>query len=157
MAKTSVYLPDELAEQARACGVPISEVTQAAVRWAVREAQLKSAVLDDISAVAERLNESRRRAAQKSKEQDLRARAQGSEWARSLANADELEYVATFARPGSYSIPVSLLSIMHAQTGPWADAPVVPQDVRWEYFQAGACEIWDAVKPLLVELDEHGS
>jgi hypothetical protein len=157
MAKTSVYLPDDLAEQARAYGIPISEVTQAAVRWAVRDVQLKGAVLNDISAVAERLNETRRWAAQKSKEQELRARVQGSEWARALATATDLEYVATFARPGNYSIPLSLLSIMHERTGPWANTPVAPRDERWEHFQAGAREIWDAVQPLLVEVDELGS
>src|SRR5258706_455327 len=55
MAKTSVYLPDELAEQARAYGVPVSEVAQAAVRQAVRAAQIEESVMTEISAGAERL------------------------------------------------------------------------------------------------------
>ena len=39
--KTSIYLPDDLAGQVRAHGISISEVTQAALRRAVRVAVIR--------------------------------------------------------------------------------------------------------------------
>ena len=53
--KTSIYLPDDLAGQVRAHGISISEVTQAALRRAVRVAVIRDSVVADIQAVAERL------------------------------------------------------------------------------------------------------
>jgi post-segregation antitoxin (ccd killing protein) len=57
--KTSIYLPDDLAEQVRAHGIPMSEVVQAALRQAVAEAeaiaQAKAQVMPDIEVAVVRL------------------------------------------------------------------------------------------------------
>ena len=59
MAKTSIYLPDDLAELVRAHGIPVSEIVQRALRQAVLEAQIKEDVMTDIQAVADRLRADR--------------------------------------------------------------------------------------------------
>jgi post-segregation antitoxin (ccd killing protein) len=150
MAKTSVYLPDDLAEQARARGIPISEVAQAAVRRAVKEAQLKEEVMTDIQAVAERLRETQRQAAERSRLEDMRVHSKGAEWARAYAIAPDLEYVATFyGQRDDFRPPSGPLALPF---GPgWDGMPDGPGQDRWEQFQAGAREVWEAVKPLLVE------
>jgi post-segregation antitoxin (ccd killing protein) len=159
MAKTSIYLPDDLAEQVRAYGISISEAAQAALRQAVKTAQLRENSMTDIQAVAERLRETRRQDAAHERELDDKARAFGVEWASQSATAAELEYVTTYDGPDEdYSTPMSL--IKHG-VGPgvmvWSEArPARPGDTRWAQFRAGAREVWEGVKPLLMEIDENG-
>lgn len=149
MAKTSIYLPDDLADQARTRGIPISEVAQAAVRQAVKDAQLKEDVVTDLQAVAERMREIQRLEAIKSGEEDLRVRGKGAEWARRYATATDLEYVATFhGETGDYHSPLSVFTVVLLDSG-WKGLPTGPGDTRWDHFQAGAREIWEAVRPLL--------
>jgi post-segregation antitoxin (ccd killing protein) len=160
MAKTSVYLPNDLAEQARAYGIPISEVAQAAVRQAVRAARIKESAMTDISAVAERLNETRMAATEERLAIGKRTYEAGVEWARQTATAAELEYVATYDGPaGEYRMPATIYNlVMTTRAGSsisaWASEPTGPASDRWEFFQAGAREVWDMVCPLLAEMDE---
>lgn len=169
MAKTSVYLPDDLAEEARACGIPISEVTQAAVRQAVKDAQIKENVMTDIQAVADRLRATRAADAEAERAKAARARACGVRWARTAASADELESMVTYAGPPlDYRTPVSVVTFVSGEhqrehralggvglPGP-TDLPTGPGDRYWPDFLAGAREVWDAVQPLLMEIGEHG-
>lgn len=154
MAKTSVYLPDDLAEQARAYSIPVSEVAQRAVREAVRAAQIKESVMTDISAVAERLMATR--AAEASAGPAPKARAHGSEWAKRHASAAELEYAVAYGGPREhFLVPTSLMIYeLEARHGSGASVPCRPGDPFWADFQAGAREVWDAVQPLLAGSDE---
>ncbi|HEY1919772.1 MAG TPA: type II toxin-antitoxin system CcdA family antitoxin [Streptosporangiaceae bacterium] len=147
MAKTSVYLPDDLAEQVRAYGISISEVTQRALRKAVDEARIKEDVMTDIQAVAERLSALQRQATAESRAENMRVRALGTEWARTRATAAELEAVAMY-ESGPYQTPSTLFPLLLRSSG-GEKQPVEPGDVRWEHFQAGVHEVWAAVKPLL--------
>src|SRR5260370_2000175 len=97
MAKTSIYLPDDLAEQVRARGIPVSEVAQAALRQAVKEAELKENMMTDIHAVAERLSETQRQARDKSGSGNPRIREEGREFGRTLAAPDVLACVHSFS------------------------------------------------------------
>ncbi len=143
MAKTSIYLPDDLAEHVRTYGISISEVAQGALRQAVEMAHLRESVMTDMQAVAERLRQTRRADAAAEQATNDKARQAGSKWARETATAAELEYVATFDGPFSgFRTPNSMIG--HA-----------PNDKRWPHFQAGAREIWEAVRPMLAEPDEH--
>ncbi len=173
MAKTSIYLPDDLAEQVRAHGIPVSEVAQAALRRAVRDAEIKENVMTDIQAVADRLNAARVADAEtdrvRAARESAKARAYGAKWARTVADAADLEYVAVFYGPADlFRTPVSLVAFVSGEnerehraaggTGlPGASSVPLDPDARyWDDLQAGACEVWEAVKPLLVELGDRG-
>jgi post-segregation antitoxin (ccd killing protein) len=150
MAKTSVYLPDELAEQAKAYGIPVSEVVQAAVRQAVRAAQIEENVMTDISAVAERRG---------SPAPWPKARAHGAEWARRHATATELEYMAEYGgRAERFLVPTSLIFYESEERNrDGASVPCRPADPFWSEFRAGAREVWDTAQPLLAETGGHGT
>lgn len=146
MAKTSVYLPDDLAEQVRAHAIPVSEVAQRALWQAVREAQIREDPMTDAEAVAERLNATRTAAAASKQAEAGRIRELGREWGRKSATAEDLEYVANWAA-GDYHLPFSLISFMG---GPGRHRlPSNPKTPHWADFQAGACEVWESVKPFL--------
>jgi post-segregation antitoxin (ccd killing protein) len=51
MPKTSIYLPDDLAAQARAYGISISAVSQAALRQAVAAARDKEELMDGMTEI----------------------------------------------------------------------------------------------------------
>jgi hypothetical protein len=158
MAKTSVYLPDDLAERARAYGIGVSEVAQAAVRQAVRAAQVRESVMTDISAVAERLQATRIADVQAAQAKAAKVRGHGVEWARRLATAAELEYVAAYAGPADrYLTPTSLVFYASGERHRSNAAGIVPcrpADQYWTDFLAGVREVWDAVQPLLTAIDE---
>jgi hypothetical protein len=159
MAKTSIYLPDELAERARAYGIGVSEVAQAAVREAVRAAQIRASVMTDISAVAERLQATRIADAQAGRTKAAKVRQHGVEWARRLATAAELEYVAAYAGPADrYLTPTSLVFYAsgerHRANTSSGVVPCRPGDQYWPDFLEGVREVWDAVQPLLTAIDQ---
>jgi len=148
MAKTSIYLPDDLAEQVRAHGIPVSEVAQTALRQAVRDIKLKEDAMTDMQAVAERLLDTRRKATEESQAEDQRVHGMGVKWARVRATAADLEYVATFdGKADDFHAPESLIYTV-IERG-WAKMPHHPGNDRWAHFQAGTREVWEAVQPLL--------
>ncbi len=113
--------------------------------------------MTDIQAVAERLRETQRQAREKSASGNPRIREKGREWARTLATADELEYVVTFSGDvDHYAVPPSL-GALPVFNDDWWGVPTGPGQHGWEHFQAGAREVWEAVQPLLLEHDEHGA
>ena len=168
MAKTSIYLPDDLAEQVRAHGIPVSEVAQTALRQAVRDAEIKENVMTDLQAVAERLHANRGAVTEADQARAAKVQAWGDKWARTAASADDLEYVVTFSDAADdFRPPVSLISFAESETqrehraagrpgmpGSW-DVPTSPDDRYWPDFRRGAREIWNAVSPLLDELDKR--
>lgn len=149
MAKTSIYLPDDLAEQVRAHGIPISEIVQRALRQAVHEAQIKEKVMTDIQAVAERLKLQQEKDSEAARLADAtaaaNARALGATWAQTTATAEEIKYVATYdGHASDYRAPMSLfLSSPTSYTGPTRE--------HWADLQDAVREIWEQVKPLLAE------
>jgi hypothetical protein len=157
MPKTSIYLPEDLADQVRAHGISISEVAQSALRQAIKTAQIKENVMTDIQAVADRLRETRRLSAEQEREKDVQIHAEGIWWASTRANAEDLEYIATFSGTSvDYYMPGSLAAVLAASASEHRNIPLNPDQKRWEHFQAGAREVWDAVQPMLAEIDEHG-
>ena len=168
MAKTSLYLPDDLAEQVRAHGISISEVAQAALRKAVQDAQIKENVMTDIQAVAERLRANRGEITEADRLRAARARAYGDKWARTAASADDLGYVALYNDdPVDFRTPVSLAVFVSAENereyraaggiglpGP-SGVPTKPGDGYWADFQTAARNVWNAVLPLLSEQAEQ--
>jgi post-segregation antitoxin (ccd killing protein) len=110
MAKTSIYLPDDLAEQVRAHGIPVSEVAQDALRRAVREAEIKENAMTDIQAVADRMKGISAERAKTEQTKAERIRGYGIEWAREDADAAELEYLATYDGPAAdFMLPTSIV------------------------------------------------
>lgn len=169
MPKTSIYLPDDLAEQVRAHGISISEVAQAALRRAIQDAKIKENVMTDIQAVAERLQATRVAAREAEEAAAARVHDRGGEWARKYATAAELEYLVTYkGSREKFQTPMSLINFAagRSRSGPGlvtilvsqTRIPTHPGDKHWDEFHAGAREVWDAVQPLLIdiELDDHG-
>jgi hypothetical protein len=93
---------------------------------------------------------------------DLNMSRRGAEWARKDANANELEYLATYdGDPGEFQTPASLIDFerqVAASDQPLGGAtpdsspedqhvPVKPGDPRWPSFQVGAREIWESAQP----------
>lgn len=170
MAKTSIYLPDDLAEQVRAHGIPVSEVAQVALRKAVKDAEIKENVMTDIKAVAERLRAERGEFSEADRARAAKARAYGDKWARTTASADDLGYVATYSDPPEdFRTPISIVAFVssenqreHRAAGgigipASSGMPTGPGDRYWSDFRIGALEVWKAVVPLLTEMDEHGA
>jgi post-segregation antitoxin (ccd killing protein) len=147
MAKTSIYLPDDLAEQVRAYGIPVSEVAQTALRQAVKDAEIKGSIMTNIQAVADRMKGI---IAAETETKGAEIRKLGTKWARESATAGELEYLATYDKADGFNAPISL--VMYLDTG----APFGPSRPYWAEFQNGAREVWGAVQPLLTEMDNHG-
>ena len=117
MAKTSIYLPDDLAEQVRAHGIPVSEVAQVALRKAVKDAEIKENVMTDIKAVAERLRAERGEFSEADRARAAKARAYGDKWARTTASADDLGYVATYSDPPEdFRTPISIVAFVSSET-----------------------------------------
>lgn len=153
MAKTSIYLPDDLAEQVRAHGIPVSEVAQAALRQAVRAAEIKENAMTDIQAVADRMKGIIAAGAQADQAEAAEVRARAVEWARERATAAELEYVVTYDGPADdFRTPETMVLTWTER----AKIPFGPGGEHWAEFQDGAREVWEAVKPLLIKIDEHG-
>ena len=170
MAKTSIYLPDDLAEQVRAHGIAVSEVAQAALRQAVKDAEINENVMTDIQAVAERLRADRGEVTETDQARAAKARAYGDKWARTTASADDLGYVVTYSDPPEdFRTPLSLVAFLtdehqrehRAEGGTGlpglSGIPARPGDRYWQDFQAGAREVWNAVLPLLSVRGEHGA
>jgi post-segregation antitoxin (ccd killing protein) len=154
MAKTSLYLPDDLAEQVRAHGISISEVAQAALRQAVKTAEIKENVMTDLQAVAERLHATRAEEIEAERARKAKARAYGIQWARTAASARDLEYVVIYSdAPEDFTTPRSL--VMFGSLENRSGVPIAPDDRYWLDFRRGAIDIWNAVVPLLDELAEH--
>jgi hypothetical protein len=159
MAKTSIYLSDDLAEQVRSYSIPVSEVAQDALRQAVKNAQLKENAMTDMQAVAERLRETQRTATMRQADAQEIARALGAEWARREATASELEYVATYSgKDADYRTPTSLLFPASGQPrSATGTEPSRPGDALWAQFQAGARDVWEAVQHLIVQCGDASS
>jgi post-segregation antitoxin (ccd killing protein) len=170
MAKTSLYLPDDLAEQVRAHDISISEVAQAALRQAVKAAEIKENVMTDLQADAERLQATRAEAIEADVAKAAKARAYGAKWARTAASFAEFEYVVTYSdAPEDFSTPASLVAFISGENerehraaggtglpGP-SDVPTRPDGRYWPDLRAGARDVWNAVFPLLMELDKRGA
>jgi hypothetical protein len=134
MAKTSIYLPDDLAEQVRA------------------HAQTAADRLSGSSAVSHEAEGA----------MDLNMSRRGADWARQDASAEELEYLATYdGDPGEFQTPASLIDFerqVATSDQPLGGAtpdgspedqhvPVRPGDPHWPSFHAGAREIWESAQP----------
>jgi hypothetical protein len=145
--KTSVYVPDDLAKQVRAHGISISEVTHAALRQAVEAASLRDRVMTDINAVAERL---RSTIAEEDRRKYEEGRADGIEWAREYATANELEHMASYDFTGGDFEDHSVVDFMSTKES-FTVTSVRPDidDEYWTGFIAGAQQVWDAVWRLL--------
>ena len=151
MAKTSIYLPDELAEQVRAHGIPVSEVAQAALRQAVKDAQIKENLMTDIQAVAERMRGLQRDADEQARAEAEYVRSLGVKWAQETASAEALQYVAEWDNDRPADTFQSMATMTYG-----AGYPGSPKGQHWAEFQAGAREIWEQVRPLVVGIDEYG-
>lgn len=159
--KTSIYLPDDLAEQVRAFGIPMSEVVQAALRQAVADAEAmelaKAKVGPEIEPAVARLRGILAEEERAWEAERVEGREIGVIWARDYATPKELREVASSRPPGNVFASHSLHRLRD-------DRPelahrvgnsrrLIQVDVTgrpwWAGFQQGAAMVWEAVQPIL--------
>jgi hypothetical protein len=142
MAKTSIYLPDELSEQAHGYGISISEVAQGAVRRAVEQARGREAAVSDMSAVIARL---RGESAQEEADEANEGFEDGVAWAKKHAHKKDLEFLAEQGMPSGHW--ASLISFFSLKMGERvAEMDVDGEEPYWRGFVSGAVTVWDQVK-----------
>lgn len=147
--KTSIYLPDDLAEQIRTHGISISEVCQPALREAVQAAITREKTMTDLDAVAERL---RGTITDEDKQRYQEGADDGTRWAREYATASELAHMATYdGSGGDFEEDHSLVRFVADKDGAFSylSVRVDLEDSYWTGFIAGASDVWEAVQPLL--------
>jgi post-segregation antitoxin (ccd killing protein) len=159
--KTSIYLPDDLAEQVRAFKIAMSEVAQAALRQAVADAEAmaeaKAQLGPDVEVAVARMrgilaDEERAREAERSSGRNV-----GIRWARDYASPRELAEFASSSPPGRVFASHSLHRFC-------ADQPELTRSVErysshlvidithkpwWAGFHQGAATVWEALRPIL--------
>lgn len=151
MPKVNVYLPDELAAEAKAAGLPLSPICQLAIRKELDELAIAQSVTADLETVAARLNAT---IDAEDVEQRHDGREDGIAWAREYATASELRWIVDAFEPGtggdfereSFD---SMLDFVSAKEGTWALSWRHEDNAYWRGFVAGAEEVLEAVRPLL--------
>ncbi|MFG2967000.1 type II toxin-antitoxin system CcdA family antitoxin [Streptomyces sp. NPDC048288] len=149
--RMNISVPDGLAEQVRARGLPISAICQSALLEAVEQERAKESVMSNIAAVVERLRgtiDSKDHEKHRSdRERRAEGHADGIAWASDYATAAELSYMASY-EPGHGGNPLrSLFPFMSDKKNEKVNhiPPIRPRDPYWEGFIAGAGEVWSAV------------
>lgn len=152
MGKVTIYVPDDLESDARAAGLPLSSLTQQAIREELARVKAKEAATADLEAVVQRLRETIH---EEEAEANRRGYADGVLWARQYASASELRYIARSFRPDDDEVfdaeHISTIVDFFEQAEPPALVEVVRvRDMPyWHGFADGAEEVWAAVEKLL--------
>jgi hypothetical protein len=149
--KVNVYLPDDLAEDARAAKLSLSPICQAAIREELDRMNAVKAASRDIKAVASRLNAT---IADDVRQQAREGRANGIVWARKYATAADLRFIARDFEPGGgWTFDLDTFPSICAFAGDRDRENVISvghEDTPyWRGFIEGASEILKAVEPLL--------
>jgi post-segregation antitoxin (ccd killing protein) len=147
VVRLNISVPDQLAAQARAHGIPLSETCQRALGAAIAAAEAREDVMTDIDAVAERLRAN-------TNAHDLavqgEGRRDGIKWAKDYATAEDLRRAAGWDRDGKFPAPPSLAAFARAELGAsGVGSRLSPDNPYGAGFIAGAREVWTAVRPLL--------
>ncbi|TKK90526.1 hypothetical protein FDA94_05910 [Herbidospora galbida] len=150
--RTSIYLPDALAEQIKQYEISISEVAQAAFQVAVERAQLQEKVMSDIAAVAARLQGGITKIMQM---QYATGRDAGIAWAKRNASIEELRAI-TDKYWSDHSNIIDLIAEAYSPGSSVDYEDDVSEEEKTAMYDAfeqgfvqGAGEVWEAVKPLL--------
>jgi hypothetical protein len=147
--KVTIYVPDELAAEAKAAELSLSPICQRAIREELDRMKAKQAATSDLEAVVARL-----RGTVNEEEQEMRqqGREDGIEWARKYATARELRDLAgdfMVGEGGDFEAPHSIVDFFGAKDGELLISVRHQDDAYWHGFQVGASEVLDAVRPLL--------
>ena len=152
MPKVNVYLPDDLADEARAAKLSLSPICQKAIRKELKKVQAKQAATKELEAVAARLNDTIDD--EENDEQWDDGRDDGVAWAQMYATAAELRSIVTDFEPGRGGDfeNHSICRFMGDKTGDNVFSVGHNDDEAgpyWSAFIAGAREVLEAVEPLL--------
>ena len=142
MPKVDIYLPDDLAEEARAAKLSLSPLCQRAIREKLHEMKVRKPATSDIKTVAKRLNDTISEDEAKRYQKGL---ADGSEWAGEFATADQLRWIVQDSQAGSggpFDAGHSLCAFMSTQE----NANIVSvdheaDDPYWQGFIDGSGEV----------------
>lgn len=149
MPKVNIYLPDDLAADARAAGLSLSPIAQRAIRAEVDATRAREAASRDIKAVVERLRET-------IEKEDHMARKDGYndgvEWARKYATADELRHIVVDWEPGVGGDleDHTIVPFTASKTGDnFVSVRHEEGSAYWLGFVDGASKVYEQVAPLL--------
>jgi post-segregation antitoxin (ccd killing protein) len=153
VGKVTIYVPDDLESDARAAGLPLSNLTQQAIREELARVKAKEAATADLEAVVQRL---RRTIHEQETQANRKGYADGVLWAREYADASELRYIARSFQPGNAEefdrehISTIVDFFEREEPGPTPLRVVRVRDMPYWYgFADGAEEVWAAVEKLL--------
>ena len=149
MPKVTIYLPDELADQARSAGLSLSPLCQQAIRKELDKVKAQEAVSGDLEAVAARL---RGTIDEEDAEQEREGREDGIQWAREYASARELQEIAGDFMPGDggdFEAPHSIVHFFGAKDGQNVISVRHQNEPYWHGFVAGAGEVFERLRLLL--------
>jgi hypothetical protein len=160
MAKITIYLPDQLEEQVRAAGIPLSPICQRALEQEVKKVEMSKTATRGLKSVVRRLQSSK----QDSNGPDYSlGKKAGVEWAREKASYRDLADLAEYALNHNWSrLEVRVGSEMADAISDLGD-DLLPDDhdeskgrvIEVERNEAlagfvdGACQVWTEVRPLL--------
>jgi post-segregation antitoxin (ccd killing protein) len=148
MAKVTLYVPDELAAEAKDADLPQSAVYQDALRAELDRRKAQQQDASEIDRAVARLRGTRDEEAQRRSQS---GREDGATWAREVATLSELKALVdadTYGAPteaaadyvrmfdGEYLDDLGLFGDIHDDD----DQPY------WEGFQTGATEVFDVVR-----------
>jgi post-segregation antitoxin (ccd killing protein) len=148
-SNVTIYLPDELAKQAKSANLSLSPICQAAIREELRKIVVKRAVTGDLEAVVARL-----RATQDKEEWEERRMGlvDGAVWAREFATARELRELAESFEPGrggDFDREHSLAAFFSARNQEDVNRVRQEDNAYWRGFVDGARDVFEAIGPLL--------
>lgn len=144
MAKVTLYVPDELAAEAKDADLPQSAVYQDALRAELDRRKAQQQDASEIDRAVARLRGTRDEEAQQRSEN---GREDGGRWAREGATLSELKALNTYN-----IIPESTVDYVRLLDGEYLDANALFDDnddddqPYWEGFQRGATEVFDVVR-----------
>ena len=144
--RMNISVPDDLAEQVRALDLPISAICQRALSGAVRAAEQRALLGDDLDAAVERLRGS---VDATFKAEHAEGRHDGITWAKHYATAHDLTRLASEGVAALDPNPASLLALMSSTRTQIVTSVDIGVSAYWDGFEAGANEVWKAVHPLL--------
>ncbi|MGI5159402.1 type II toxin-antitoxin system CcdA family antitoxin [Microbispora sp. CA-102843] len=142
----NISVPDELAERVRAYDLPISAICQDALMEAVRRARLKEKVMDDIQAVAERLQATMPEVVLKKYEEGYDV---GVQWAKKEASVYQLKLIAGEIPNARWQGDEAIVELT---CDPYIGMDPDGHELESAYERGvleGASEVWAAARPLV--------
>jgi post-segregation antitoxin (ccd killing protein) len=149
LPNVTIYLPADLAAEAKAAKLSLSSIAQRAIREELTRMQAKHVATGDLEAVAARL---RSTLDEEELMQEQEGRTDGATWAREYATAAELRWLVEHFEPGrggDFDHSHSITAFFSAKDREHVTSVGHQDNAYWHGFVDGARGVLEAVEPLL--------